>query len=292
MLNAASAADFQNSAPRDQYHEFSRDLAFALCDQATPTPGGTQASQFRRQPLTVGANSVDAFVHMTARLPSGAVLAVPVTDRVVFENMARQVQRNFLRFNNNLDTSPVDSERNRVHGDITYVCLHEALVERLPPSEDAAKWTITLCQIALQCRNPGTAFEHMLGRLTAANRSDVTGFVQSLSRDPWFKGEFNVPPIQDTLNELISKWGTAMLPRENWELREFTKLIANACNAVQSDYSLMAAPLLAWKDIGRWLASFGCPPVIFRDGPCASIHGVATTAPWTRYLRRLDDLMQ
>jgi hypothetical protein len=291
-LKDAAPSDFHNTPARDQYRDLSRDLEFALSDQATGVPVGTRAHEFRRQRLTIGPHSVDDFVHVTASLPSGTIVAVPITDRVVFENMARQVQRNFLRFNNTLDTSPIDSERRKSHGDVTYVCLRDLLGSRLPSTEDAAKWTITLCQLALQCRNPGTAFEHMIGRLNSSNQADLAAFLETLNRDSWFKGEFNEPPVQEVLNELVSKWGTAMLPRENWELREFTKLIANACNALRADSSLMAAPLLAWKDIGRWLTSFGCPPVTFSDGATASILGVAATAPWLRYLGRLGDLMR
>jgi len=291
VLENAAPADFQSSEPRRQYHEFIRDLLFALDDTAGPAPAGTTPGVLLRRTLTVGANTVDDFVHVTGTNSSG-VVAVPVTDRVVFENMARQVQRNYLRFNNNLDTSAVDDERNRSHGDLTYVCLHDVLANRLPASEDSGKWTITLCQVALLCRNPGTAFERIINSLTGLRNTDLTSFVQALNRDAWFQGEFNEPPVQELLNELIGKWGTAILPRENWEMREFTKLVANACNALLGDYSLMASPLLTWKDVGHWIARFGCPPLTFSDGTISQVQGIATSSPWTWYLRRLDDLMR
>ena len=291
VLSAASPQDFQGTDPQRQYHEFCTELSFALADSPVPAPPGAAAGRFTRLPLTVGPNSVKDFVHVVAK-NGGGLVAVPVTDRVVFENMARQVQRNYLRFNNTLDISPVDDERKKSHGDLTYVCLHDALQQRLPASEDAAKWTITLCQVALLCRNPGTAFEHMLNGLTGARTSDMTSFIQAMNRDAWFKGEFNEPPVQGVLNELVSKWGTAMLPRENWELREFTKLVANACNALLGDYSLMAGSLVAWRDIGHWIARFGCPPVVFSDTTSTQIQGIAAAAPWTWYLRRLDDLLR
>ena len=291
VLEASAPADFQPSEPRTQYQEFSQELLFALADAESALPAGTAPGAFARRRLEVGPHAVDDFVHVAVRR-GAAVVAVPVTDRVVFENMARQVQRNYLRFNNNLDTSPVDVERQKAHGDITYVCLHDALKSRLPDSEDCSKWTITLCQLALLCRNPGTAFEHMVGRLTGLRSSDLSGFIQALNRDQWFKGEFNHPPVQDVLNELVGKWGTAVLPRENWELRELTKLVANACNALLGEYSLMAGSLLAWKDIGHWIARFGCPPIIFSDCTLTEVQGITTSAPWTWYLRRLDDLLQ
>jgi hypothetical protein len=131
----------------------------------------------------------------------------------------------------------------------------------------------------------------MLARLMGVRSPDLTVFLQFLCRDEWFKGEFNEPPVQGVLSDLVGKWGTAMLPRENWELREFTKLVANACNALLDDYSLMAGPLLAWKDIGHWIERFGCPPIIFSDATCTNVQGIATSEPWTWYLRRLDDLL-
>ncbi len=291
VLEGATRAEFQNSDPRAQYGEFSRELSFALADDPTAAPQGTVAGAFVRARLSVGPHAVDDFVHVAAAR-GGNIVLVPVTDRIVFENMARQVERNYLLFNNNLDAGVVDAQRGQPHGDITYVCLHDALKVRLPDTEDCAKWTITLCQTALLCRNPGTAFEHMLERLTGLRSSNLTSFIQALDRDDWFAGEFNQPPVQDALNELVGKWGTAILPRENWELREFTKLVANASNALLGNYSLMAGNLISWKDVGHWIARFGCPPIIFSDATRGEVQGIATNAPWTWYLRRLDDLLQ
>lgn len=290
VFEAASKADFIGSEPAQQYVEFHSELDFALSSARVVVPPGAAPGTFMRRELREGPHSVSDFVHVVVA-HAGQSFAIPVSDRVVFENMARQVQRNYLLFNNNLATAPVDSERLAAHGDLTYVCLHDTIKTFLPREEDAAKWTIVICQIALLCRNPGTAFAHMVDQLTGLRVFDVTQFVQALNRDSWFEGEFDEPPIQGLLNELIGKWGTAMLPRENWELRELTKLIANANNALRDEYSLMASPLLTWQEVGHWIARFGCPPVHCKDGLREEMHGIKTSAPWHWYFARLNDLL-
>jgi len=290
VLSAASKADLAGTEPERQFKDFLKQLQFATSDKRARMSKGTPPGTFVRHTLTVGPHSVDDFVHVTGDDAAGPC-AIPITDRVVFENMARQVQRNFLLFNNELKTAPVDDERQKPNRDLEYVCLHDLVGQRLPKSEDNAKWTITLCQIALLCRNPGSAFEHLVDRLSGLRTVDLTSFVQAANRDEWFKGEFNKPPIQLVLNELVEKWGTAILPRENWELREFTKLIANACNALLGDYTLMASPLITWKDVGHWIARFGCPPIVLSEGPRHEIQGIKTSAPWISYFRRLADLL-
>jgi|GEM_PF-3947873 len=290
VLTAAIPADFDGSEPRTQHSEFCTELEFALADRPSTAPPAVSAGSLIRLPLKVGPHSQASFVHVVAKRGS-ALVAVPITDRVVFENMARQVQRKYLLFNNNLDASIVDGERNQAHADLTYVCLHDALKGRLPTEEDSAKWTIVLCQIALLCRNPGAAFEHMMTCLTRPKMSDIELFISGLKQDAWFKGEFNEPPAQKVVNELAQKWGSMMLFTEQYELREFTKLIANAHNALLNNFSLMAGSLVSWKDVGSWLARFGCPPVIFSDVTCTQICGTTASAPWTWYLRRLDELL-
>lgn len=290
-LSSATVADFQHSDVRIQYQRLRDELRFALSDNTTPAPPGAAAGSFVRLQLTVGTHTVDRFVHIVAESRDGLV-AVPLTDRVVFENMARQVQRNYLRFNNGLIVSSVDDERRKSHEDLTYVCLHDALKGRLPATEDPAKWTITLCQIALLCRNPGTAIERMLSGVSHPTSSDIAGFINVMNYDPWFNGEFNVPPVQDVLKELTSKWGSSLLLREQWELREFTKLVATSYNEVSANYSLMANSLICWSEVRGWITRFGCPPVVFSDTIRTNIHGHTTASHWTSYLCRLDDLLK
>jgi hypothetical protein len=290
VLEQATKANFMGSEAKRQYDEFATALAFATSIQATTMPKGTPLGVFKSLPLTVGPHTVPDFVHVTGENASG-VVAVPVTDRVVFENMARQVQRNYLLFNNNLKTAAVDDERINWHRDLQYVCLHDVLKNRLPESESTPKWTITLCQIAILCRNPGTAFVHMFERVSNLQIFDLGSFVDAMNSDDWFKGEFNEPPIQGVLNDLIQKWGSAILPRENWEMRELTILVANASNALLGNYGFMASDLLTWKDVGGWIARFGCPPIHFADRVVDEVQGIKSTAPWTWYLQTLNDLL-
>lgn len=289
-LESASPSDFHNTKPRQQYKKLIEDLRFALGDAPTPAPADVSPGAVFRRALTLGPNTVDDFVHVVGSTPSGTV-AVPITDRVVFENMARQIQLNYLRFNNDLKTAVVRDLRSQPGGDVTYVCLRDALEQALPTSEDSEKWTVVLCQVALLCRHPGGAFAHMLERLAEMREPDLTDFVRRMKRDDWFLGEFNVPPVQETLHELVGKYGTAIQLAENHELRELTKLIAHAHNALRDDYALMASPLIEWAHVLGWVDRFGCPPLSFSDGILTEIQGRPCTSPWTWYFRRLDDLL-
>lgn len=290
VFEKALAADFVNSEPAQQYAQLRADLKWALADTRVRMPQGMAVGTIVGRDVLIGTHRIPDFVHVIVA-HEGQSYAMPVTDRVVFENMARQVQRNYLRFNNGLDTSEVDRERAATHGDLAYICLHDTIKQLLPSSEDSAKWTIVVCQFALLCRNPGAAFAHIVERLKGLRTIELTSFLQALRRDQWFSGEFNVPPIQEVVNELIMKWGTAMLPRESWELRELAQLIANASNALDDDCFLMASPLLRWDDVRHWIARFGCPPVQCMDGRRDEIHGIRTSAPWHWYFARLNDLL-
>ncbi len=292
VLGRAEKVDFIGTEPAAQYQEFDRELRFALAAHMTRYNGAVASSSpFVSTSHQVGQFKVDDFVHVVSQHPTAGSMLIPVTDRVVFENMARQVQKNFLRFNNDLDTTAVDDHRLGPSADLPYVCLHDHLRARLAEGEDPAKWTITLCQIALLCRNPGTAMRQMWQHLRDQDNCDLDAFTKVVGRDDWFKGEFNHPPLQKTLDELIGGLGTAMRMTENWELREFTKCIATASNTLVDRYDYFADPLLEWKTVASWVSRFGCPPVICRDGRCTEIMGAKTSMPWHDYFTLADRLL-
>jgi hypothetical protein len=291
-LRDSTRADFAGTEVATQYRDFFHDMEFALGDRvvsvAAPADPTRPEERFLRLGYTNGGRSLPEFPH--ARFHhNGEWLAVPLTDRAFFENMARQVQRNYLYFNAN-DTSAVDDLR-AVRGEATYLVVRRLFEDFLPPGENHAKWTIAASQFALLCRHPGTAFERFLLCAASMQQPDLAEVHRRLSRDPWFLGEFNEPPLQENLNELIQKWGTAMRPTENYQLHELTKFIATAYNSLSGALEFFANPLFKWTDVGGWVRSFGCPRITCSDGEVATLHGVKTTVPWGAYLLGARDLL-
>ena len=78
---------------------------------------------------------------------------------------------------------------------------------------------------------------------------------------------------------------------ENWELREFTKCIANANNTLLMNYHCFADPLIKWQNVHIWIRLFGCPPIICKDGRLEKIQGVDATMPWHDYFTLADKLL-
>lgn len=291
-LDGATRQDFAGTEPSNQYRQTAEELSLALCAQQVPYSGKRDPKHpFVEMTLTHSGVSQSGFTHVIVAAGTQLV-AIPLNDRVFFENMARQVQRRFLLFNNELDASAVESERSTSHGDRTYVCIHDLLKETLPPTEDAARWTIVLCQMCLLCRHPGTAFEQVFKRLVGlSEKNDLNDFLRRLNRDEWFRGEFNTPALQDTIDELHRKWGSAMRIVESGELHEVLRLIASVYNIAMGNYEYFASPLLTWEMVGYWVRSFGCPPVRCSDGTLTSLFGTPTTMPWRRYFVKASELL-
>ncbi len=296
LLENSSPNDFRGTEPAAQYQEFYAQLGFALADNISKARTHNEPEfKFVRMPLLVGKFCKNDFVHLVVTHDKQK-WAVPITDRVVFENMARQVQRNYLGFNcapnpdGTLNKSLLDGERRKV-GDLVYTCLYDTLEDTLPRSEDVARWTIGLCQFALLCRYPGLVLEYMIGRLDGRRVVDVQSFLMEMRRDSFFVGEYNTPPLQETLNEVVGKWGTAILMSESWELREITKHISNAYNALIDEPLFFASPLLSIKEVQGWMRSFGCPPVRCADGALEQLYGVALSKPWHRYFELADSVL-
>ncbi|WP_156349873.1 hypothetical protein [Archangium gephyra] len=282
LLKGSSPGEFNGTPPFVEYRKFVDDLRFVLADDVVRIQNpAIKTDGFVRLPLQVGENLKDKFVYLVASR-GGEKWAVPVTDRVIFENMARQIQRRYLFFNTPGDTRIVDREKSKV-GDLVYTCLYDFLEANLPKDEDVSKWTIVTCQFALLCRYPGLAFEYMAKRLAGRKFVDLQSFLEEMRKDSFFDGQYDEPPLQKTVNDLVGKWGTAISLNENWELKKLTEKIANAYNSIIGDPMFFASPLVLWKDVRGWMGKFGCPPVQFSDGLVWNIQGVDLSMPWHEY---------
>lgn len=291
-LRASTRTDFVGTEVAAQYREFFHDMEFALGDGVVPVAAPDDPSRPEQRFVLLeyanGGRRLPAFPHARVQ-HNGDWLAVPLTDRTFFENMARQVQRNYLYFNAN-DTSSVDRLRAN-KGEATYLVVRRLFEDFFPPNENHAKWTIAASQFALLCRHPGTAFERFFLCASSMKQPELNEVHRRLSGDSWFLGEFNDPPLQENLNELIQKWGTAMRPTENYQLHELTKFIATAYNSISGALEFFASPLFKWTDVGGWVRSFGCPRIVCLDGEIDTLHGVKTTVPWGGYLIGARDLL-
>jgi len=207
---------------------------------------------------------------------------LPLSDRVIFENMARQVQRNYLFFIFN-DTSSVDSLQGELSEEI-YTCLWKLIKKQTQDRVDSRMWTIVLCQIALICERPAHAFIEMFNILSAQNSSDLNEFLQFLDHNEEIKHRYNKPPMQEIVNDLIQGIGTAIRMTETYELREIAKYMKNAHDIICRNPKYFADPLIDWGRVLSWVEKFGCPPIVFDDKTSTKIDKFNLKKPWHNYL--------
>jgi hypothetical protein len=286
-LTSAQPGALNGSKAQAQYGELVDELTFLLTDTPQPRVSGP-AGRVVHLDRTVGANTIDSFPHVVAAF-RGEFYAVPLTHRVLFENMARRIQRTFVFFASGGNTKEIDGRIGQ--SQLAYTCIHSALEPLVPRGEDSSRWTIALCSLAIRCRHPHRALAHVLDRLRDARPESLEAFWQQLMRDEFFAGEFNKPDLQVTLNDLVNRWGTIMRMTESWRLRELTALIAQASNDIQDDIDRFANPLLDLNDVRAWLRRYGCPPVECTDGVLTEVFGVMTTAPFHDYLAELRRIL-
>jgi hypothetical protein len=230
-----------------------------------------------------GNFSVEGFPFMNV-IRGDAVYSIPLNDGVFYENMARQVQRSYLVCNNTVagllspDLTPVDSLRKNI-GEISYVCIHDYLDGLIDAGEPRSVWTIVLCQRCLQCRFPGKAFVHMCESLRTGAKTDLNTFVFNQSHHMFYKGEFNTPPLQEVINELVLKWGTALIGLQRLELSHFTQRIARAHNACVN-MRFFAPDIIRWNDVLNWIDRFGCPQLIVEGKRVSLLCNKQLDLPW------------
>ena len=172
-LEEANSADFVGSDVSQEYQRIRDEWSFLLADEEIPVCA--REIGVVRRPFSVGNVSRREFPHLVVPWDSSSARAIPLTERVIFENMARTMQRNYLYFTLQ-DTSRVDEERNGPRRDVTYVCIRDYLEGTLPSGEDAAKWTIGLCHLSLLCDEPWEVISHFLLKIESRRVGDWDQF--------------------------------------------------------------------------------------------------------------------
>lgn len=281
-LSEASPTDFVNTNAQANFQKNYYELMAAL--ETTPIEIEPTAEKFVYKPLKIqGPYSFEIldFPHIVIH-HGRKVYVTPLSDRIIFENMARQVQRYYLFFKLN-DTSSVDNLLGQL-GEEIYTCLWQIVREHSQDKCDSRMWTIVLCQVSLICERPGHAFIKMYEKFVAQDTPDMNEFLHSLNWDEEIKSRYNKPPMQELLNELIENLGRTMKMHENYELREVVKYMRNAHNDICTNPKYFANSLVDWDHVLSWLRRFGCPPIIFDDGTLTKIDEIDLKKPWHDYL--------
>ena len=131
----------------------------------------------------------------------------------------------------------------------------------------------------------------MVKKLIQNPEEDLEDFIRKMNRDSWFALEYNNPPVQEIINNLIFKDGSCIRPTENYKLRELTDQIAKVFNAVDSDKQYFAEPILNWKRIEEWVNIFGCPPIKFSDGYKTNLFNIQIKQNWHEYLSKIISIL-
>ncbi|NUN10330.1 MAG: hypothetical protein HUU54_14240 [Ignavibacteriaceae bacterium] len=242
-------------------------------------------------------NTSHVYPHILAEF-LGSKYYVPLSERVIYENMARQIQRNYLQFNNqrqeNLiyrpDTEIIDSLRNNT-GEVIYVCVHDEIKKILPDTEDISAWTIAICQISLLCRLPGDALKHLFDMLRSLNPKKMEVFLQSCTTDVFFNDNYNVPNMQEYLNDIMLEHSKYLVPQERILIHDFIKRVVAISNAVNSNKLYFYNAQMNQKDFFAFMNSFGCPPIICSDGELKSIFGYDIQNPLREYFVKIYKLL-
>lgn len=297
-LQNAKSSQLIGTPPYHDYHSLLNDLDFVYAGEPVLFNGIYNSSfPFHFQNLSISQNTRDNFPHILSEINS-RIYMIPISDLVIFENMARQIQRKFLIFsglkNELLTLDSLRTNPNYVRYELTrYTSIYDYLTRVIQNGEDVSKWTITLCQFALMCQFPGEAIIEMSKILSDKVNQNIQleEFIELIRRKDYFINVYNQPRIQSVINDLINKLGTVMLPHENNELRELIKLLTNLINSINDKWSYFSQDIWVDDHLRSWIRSFGCPPVQCRSGVLNEIFGLETNTYWHRYLLRIEELM-
>jgi hypothetical protein len=119
----------------------------------------------------------------------------------------------------------------------------------------------------------------MCESLRTGAKTDLNTFVFNQSHHMFYKGEFNTPPLQEVINELVLKWGTALIGLQRLELSHFTQRIARAHNACVN-MRFFAPDIIRWNDVLNWIDRFGCPQLIVEGKRVSLLCNKQLDLPW------------
>lgn len=293
ILDSSTNADFVGTDVKTDFHDFFLDLQTAVSIQRVNlnVKGNNQIVEHT---FKIHGREINNFPFIRKDFDH-VVHWIPITDTILYENMARQIQKQFYAFNNqtsllSLDATIIDSYRNNI-GEIYYTCLYDYLEKILLKGEDVAKWTIAICQFSLMCSFPGKVFKYLTELIESKSLTKIDQLISLKRNDPFISSQYNIPNVQETINEMIFKYGSFILPTENYEIRELSEKIANVVNTVNDNWDYFNDSLIKWEKVEGWIRTFGCPPIRFADGDMNEIAGVKTNDYWHKYLIKTIELL-
>ncbi len=296
VLNAlrnANSEDITDKGLFDQYKDIWDQLQFtmnivnledrAIVDISAP---------FEKRNIIVGKDLLENYVFVKGKM-NNKQFSVPLTERVVFDNMARQVQRNYLIHNNNGDTSIIDKYREKPN-EFYYTCLHDIITRYMPKSalpKNPTAWTFIICQYAILCGNPNHAFEFLFNLLKQFGGNKLEeDFLQRLWSDSWINRQFNAPKLKGVINDIRAYFKFAVSQNQT-DIKTLLDSIEKAYSSVRENVWLFYVPKLKWEGFLDWIRSYGCPPVEFKDGKRTDIDGIDISSPWQPYLEQTHRLL-
>lgn len=263
-LQQASRNTYENSEFLDQFRQIRDELEFYLDDDLHVLSYDVEHPVFDTEKVQFSNEELDEVVYLSIKYTDGVSYKIRLIDKVILENMARFVQYIYLSSSNN-DTQYLD-EYNDLCSEFGYRCIFYLIGNKLMiKKEEQYKWTVTLCTIALLCRNPGSAIQHIYELLPESENSDLVSFLDILALDSWFESEFNNPPIQDILGD-IAKLAVNVSSKERLLIIEYIDHLVAIANSLRRNFTFFADNYNGVSTLHTWINSFGCPPIQFCDG--------------------------
>ena len=287
VLKNCTAQDFQGTTIKNEYFEVFNEYQIIMSCEMSPYNMNKNEIFVDKEINVNGVRRI--YPHIVVEYNSNSFL-IPLSERILYENMARQVQRNYLQFNNQLNSNQVDRLKNTQSEQI-YLCIHQLLEKILPYSEPVSHWTITFCQLALLCRHPGEAFKHIYERLKALPNLDLNSFIDTINNDAYFLTEYNIPNIQTLINDLIQKYGAYISVKERSELRNFVLKLGEIYNKLNTNKQYFSRDLINWHEVKEWVNLFGCPPISCKDVILTNFLGNDTNEFWHKYFKKIHEML-
>lgn len=292
------AHELRASDATAQYTNLTLDVGLCLTDiEADYAEAHSGADPFVSRPIAA-TNRNGQLLHIVITLPDKSLKTIPLSDKVLCENMARQVQRRYL-LRNNIEAvnegplvagnAPIDDERTRA-GERAYTCLHDALAA-LRSHDDVSAWTIAITQLCIMTARPADAFAHCYRRLRAMPNADLPTFCERMYQEFRRMRTWDDPPLEAVLREDLRTYETLMPSKEAYDLHAFADKVAAAHNAIIRNFDLFGT-LDTWGDVLRCIERFGSPPVVFKDEERPpALSGRPLGHPWHDLYQRAFEIL-
>lgn len=282
ILSSSQKPDYLKFPFQQQYSDIKTEVDALLNPHLAASPPG-KGPTFIQRKLHGFPSKVLTHLELTY---GGGALCVPLTDRVFFENAARQVQHHYL-FMAIQNTSSVDCLEGQ-SGESMYRCLYHCIEPTLRGRFDAREMTIAISQFCLLSAEPGRVFELALDVLNTSTARTMEDQFLELRRTSAIAALMNQPDMGGIISEL-GRLQTSISSPASLELFQFRELIVGTYNKLNDIPWLFASSIVTWKTFMQWVRTFGCPEIHCSDGSLTDLEGVPCQSPWVKYLQQANE---